>query len=225
MTEIPLQADRCRECGFEPRVGIIGKILVWVSIMWGSTFLVMALASLIVIFDGFPVRDSLIAFGFLAFLSAIGFGYVARKWEVYKQKPAIQPHETLESEDIDSTSVTEEWREAWKEGQERGDRYRDRIDHAPDWVFNAVIVTGVMISLSVWVVAVLELETAMIVSLIAGLAVLGLGVTVDVERTNRVYGTGFRWWFWGVLAVIPLIGWIPAIGWMIRRRRSLRALA
>lgn len=220
-SEIPLDADRCRECGFEPTVGILGKILVWVSLMWGSTFAVIALASLIVIFDGFPVRDGLIAAGVFGFLSMIGFGYVARKWEVYKQKPAIQPSENVEEADIDLGDVSDELRESWREGRERGDRFQERINNIPDWAFNAVILTGAILSLSVWVTAVYELETAMMVGLIGGLVLVGMGVALDVERTNRVRDTHFRAWFWSILAIIPLVGWIAGVGWIIRRRRAI----
>lgn len=216
-SEIPIEAERCPECGFEPRVGILGGIGVWVSLMLGSTFAVIALSSLIVIADGFPVRDGLIVAGITGFIALFFFGYIYNKWQTHKSKPA-QP-----TQESDGDGNSKSFRESWEEGKERGEDWKAKMDVAPDWVFNAVVLTGCMLSLSVWGVALLEFETALLISLLLGMLGLYLAVTLDVKRTNRVYGSGYRWYAYGIPAAIPLIGWVFGIVWLYRKRGTTRA--
>ena len=213
-SEIPVKADRCPQCGYEPRVGILGKIGIWVSLMLGSTFAVIALSSLIVIVDGFPVRDGLLVAGITGFISLFFFGYIYNKWQTHKSKPA-QP-----ATEPGNNSESKSFRESYEEGKERGENWKDKMDAAPDWVFNAAVLFGCMLSLSVWGVALLEYETALLVSLLLGMLGLYLAVVLDVKRVNRVHGSEFRWYAYGIPAAIPLIGWLFGLLWLARKRKK-----
>lgn len=198
-SEIPLEADRCPECGYEPRIGILGGIGMWVSLMLGSTFAVIALSSLIVIADGVPVRDGLLVAGITGAIALLFLAFVNKKWQDHRSKPA-QPVGRASGENADSESKS--IRESWDEGKERGENWTDRIDAAPEWVFNAAVLFGCVLSLSVWGVALLEFDTALLVSLLLGMLGLYLSIVLDVKRMNRVYGTGFKWYAYGIQDLI-----------------------
>jgi uncharacterized membrane protein YqjE len=183
--------------------------------MLGSTFAVIALSSLIVIADGVPVRDGLLVAGITGVIALFFLAFVNKKWQDHRSKPAqLVGRATGENADSESTSI----RESWDEGKERGENWKDRMDAAPEWVFNAAVLFGCVLSLSVWGVALLEFDTALLVSLLLGMLGLYLSIVLDVKRMNRVYGTGFKWYAYGIPAAIPLIGWVFGLVWLLRKR-------
>lgn len=219
-SEIPLQAERCSECGFEAKVGLIEKILIWISLMLGSTFLLISLSSLIVIAEGFPLTDGLIGFGIFGFISLIFFGYILNKWEIYKQKPAIQPSEDIEDTDVDLSDISDEWRESWQEGQERGEDIRERLDQLPSMIWTIGILVGAFFGVVTWILAVQELENAVVVALAGSLVLVPFSIMADIGRLNRTTNFNFRWWAYVVPAIIPLVGWIFGFVWLARKRQK-----
>jgi hypothetical protein len=221
-SEIPVDADRCRECGYEPGPGILGGIVMWVSGMIGSTFLVISLVSLIVILDGFPVVQGLTVAGFTGFIAAVFLGIVYAGYKGGQRKPTDEPLGTNE----ESKSMGE----SWNEGRERGERWAEQINTAyytavhalPSWLWTVGVLLGCVLSLSVWPAALQENEAAMSVGIIGGGFLLFLVIIVDSLRLNDAYDElNFRWWFWSILAFVPLIGWLFGLTWLWRRQSKI----
>lgn len=208
LSDIPHEAERCPECGFEPHVGVLGGAWAWVCLMLGSTSLVIALSTLAVIADGFPIQDGLIAFVFFGLSTLFFFGVVRRKWRVHTSKPT-QPRDEG-GEDGEQTSFGESIRE----GRERGEEWKNEIDAAPSWVFDGAVISGSVLSLSAWGFAMLELEATFFVCMVLGLVGLGLSVMIDVKRVNRVQGSSHRWYAYSIPAAIPLVGWMFGLYWL-----------
>ena len=104
MSDIPVEADRCPECGFEPGPGVLGGIVMWVSGMLSSVFLTIALVSLIVIATGFPILDGLIVVAFTGSIGAVFGGIVYAGYKGGQRGPTDPPvgsdiEDTVESSD------------------------------------------------------------------------------------------------------------------------------
>lgn len=211
-SQIPLEAERCPECGFEPKVGLLGKIGIWVSLMLGSTFLVIALSSLIVIVDGFPVTDALIVSGVTGFISLICFGYIYNKWEVYNQKPAIQPTELRSDneEDVD-------WE---KKGEKIGEKTVGVIHSIPNVAWSIGILVGILLGFAQWVLVGLEFESGFTIALVGGVVILSYSIMGDTRRLNRNTDLEFRWWFYTILGAIPAVGFIFGLVWLGRKKQK-----
>jgi len=225
--EIPVEADRCPECGFEPGPGILGGIVMWVSGMIGSTFLVITLAALIVIADGFPVMQALTAAGFTGFIAAVFLGIVYAGYKSGQRGPTDEP---LGSNTGESKSLSE----SWQDGSDRGERWAENANAAyyaavhalPPWLWTIGVLLGCVLSFAMWPAAAAENETAMSISLIAGGGLLFFVILVDTLRLNDAYDElNFRWWFWSILAFIPLIGWLFGLGWLWRRRKKTASVS
>lgn len=220
-TEIPVEAKRCPECGFEPNVGILGGIFMWIAFSVGTLFALIAIVSTAMIFTGFPVMDALYVTGFTGFIAAVCFAVVRAGYRQSKQKATDQPkHETRESKSIS---------ESWEEGAERGERIAERINsigpavvHAvPAWTWSAGTVLGIGLSLSLWYTALQENETGMMIGIVGGGLLLFFSILADSLRLNKHHDDlHFRWWFYSVLAFIPLIGWLFGVGWLLRKRQK-----
>jgi hypothetical protein len=218
-SEIPLQAERCSECGFEPKVGLISKIFIWISFINGLTFLLISLSSFILIADGFPLTDGLILFGVFGFISLSFFGYIYSKWEIYKQKPAIQPSEKIENTDVDLGEISDEWRESWQEGQERGEAIRERLDQLPSIIWTIGILAGVFFGVVTWILVVHEMTNAVFVALL-GSSLVPISIMPDIGRLNRTTNHNFRALAYCLPAAIPLVGWIFGLVWLARKRQK-----
>lgn len=228
--EIPVDADRCPECGYEPGTGILGGIVMWVSLMLGSTFLVIALASIIVTADGFPVLQGLTVAGFTGFIAAIFLGIVYAGYKGGQRGPTDESFGSSRGLGGESKSMTE----SWQDGAERGEEWADRINEVyyaavqalPTHLWTAGVLLGCVLSFAMWPAAAAENETAMSISLIAGGGLLFLVVLIDTLRVNHQNDDlEFRWWFWSILSFVPLIGWLFGLGWLWRRRKKTASAA
>lgn len=54
------------------------------------------------------------------------------------------------------------------------------------------------------------------------LVVLPFVVWIDVKRVNRIHDSSYKWWAWVIASFIPLIGWLPALTWLVRRRSTVQ---
>jgi len=70
-SEIPVAAERCPQCGYEPGPGILGGIVMWILFSNGFLFALIAIISVVLVFDGFPVLDALYVFAFTGFIAAV----------------------------------------------------------------------------------------------------------------------------------------------------------
>lgn len=211
-TEIPTRAERCPQCGFEPNVGLIGKLLSWVALMVGSTLLAIGLASFAIIFDGYSVVYGLAGFAFFGVLGLAGVGYAYNKWQYHRSSPVA------ESDAGPDQSAVASLQESWWEGKERGENIRERFYALPSAVFAGSIAFGVVLTFAPWVLVGSGFENAGILVLIAGMAWLGMSIVIDCERIREVHDKNPRWYFWGVLGLIPLVNWIGGLLWLWRRR-------
>lgn len=202
----------------------MGEWDVWFNV------LVMALASLIVIADGFPVLQGLTVAGFTGFLAAVFLGIVYAGYKGGQRRPTNEPLGSSTGSGGESKSMTE----SWQNGAERGEEWADRINevyyaaiHAlPTWLWTVGVILGCILSFAMWPTAAAENEAAMTISLIAGGGLLFLVVLIDTLRVNHQYNDlEFRWWFWSVLAFVPLVGWLFGFAWLWRRRKGTASAA
>lgn len=220
-TEIPVEAKRCPQCGFEPNVGILGGIFIWIAFSVGMLFALIAVGSIVIIFTGFPVMGALYVAGFTGFISAVCFAIVRAGYRQSKRKATDQPkHETRESKSIS---------ESWEEGAERGERIANRINsigpavvHAvPAWTWSVGTVLGIILSLSLWYSTAIEDEAGMMIGILGGGLLLFFSIMIDAYRLNWADNDlQFRWWFYSVLAFVPLIGWLFGLLWLARKRQK-----
>lgn len=147
-SSIPVEAERCRECGYEPGPGILGGIVMWVSGMVGSVFVTIALTTVVVILDGFPVIDGLIVFLFTGGIGAVLLGIVYAGYRAGLRGPTDPPTD----ERGDDKTISE----SWQEGAERGDAIADKIGQLgpaivgilPSWTWTVGILLGIILHLS-----------------------------------------------------------------------------
>lgn len=222
-SRIPTDADRCRECGYEPGPGILGGIVMWVSGMLASVFVTIALATLVVIFTGFPIVDGLIVFLFAGGIGAALLGIVYGGFRAGRRGPTDRPTHGERAEE--ETSIAE----SWQDGIERGDAFADRVGQLgpaiiavlPSWTWTAGVLLGVVLHLALWVVTGQEGEIGMSVALLGGITVSFAAILGDTFRVKwRENDYSPRWWFWTILGMIPLFGWIFGLLWVGRKRQK-----
>lgn len=73
---ISIEADRCRHCGFEPSVGIIGGILMWVIGGIGTVFALIAIISIVLVFGDLALTSGVLAFVITGGIAAVCFGLI-----------------------------------------------------------------------------------------------------------------------------------------------------
>lgn len=220
-TEIPVEADRCPQCGHEPGPGILGGITMWVSGILGSVFMTIAVVSLVLIATGVPVINALIVFAFTGGIGAFFGAIVYAGYRSARRGPTEQmfgePDEPSESDDPEQTP--------WERGEAIGERVNDlgpAITAAlPQWTWTTGVLLGVVLHLSLWVATAQESELGMGVALLGGIIVSFVAVMADSKRLEwRGDGYSPRWWFWTVPATVPLFGWIFGLAWILRKRQK-----
>lgn len=221
MSEIPVKADRCPECGFEPSTGILGGIVMWIAFSIGMLFALIAVVSIILVFDGFPLTDAFYVFAFTGTIAAICFGLVYQGYQTSERGPT----DKAPGQDRESKSMSE----SWQDGAERGEAIADRVNNTwpaivavlPTWTWTAGVVLSAVLNFSVWVTAVQENETGMLIGIAGGGLLAVFSILADSKRLNWSNDEWrFRWWFWSILAVIPLIGWLFGLAWLARKRQK-----
>jgi len=219
-TDIPVEADRCPQCGHEPGPGILGGIVMWVSGMLGSVFATIAVVTLVLIATGFPIIDGLTVFAFTGGIAAFFVAIVYTGYRSMRRGPTEQP---LGAPDEPSESDMS----AWERGSERGGAAAERINNIgpaivaalPAWTWTVGVLLGVVLHLSLWVATAQESEIGMSVGFLGGMIVSFAAVLSDTKRLEwRGDEYSPRWWFWTVLAMIPLFGWIFGLLWLVRKR-------
>ena len=181
---------------------------------------------LITPFVGTPITSA--ALGALLFVGAGTIQALIASWiGGYGTKYAAEQPDGLGSNDEESKSFMEEMREAHERGEERGDEIRSRIDDLPSTIFTSAILAGVLLVVVTFVVVGAEMEVdgippedLMAIAMIASMIVLGFTVLAVIGRVNRVRDANHKWWIWGIGAIIPILGVIPAVVWIWRRNSS-----
>jgi len=217
MSDIPVEADRCPECGFEPGPGVLGGIFMWISGMLASVCLTIALVSIFIIFTGFPVVGGLTV---AAFTGGIGAFFGAIVYAGYRsgQRGATDPP---------TGSGMQETVESW-DGEEIGEAAGERINALgpamvaalPVWSWTVGVLLGVVLHLSLWVATLQESEIGIGVGLLGGLIVSFAAVVGDTHRVKWSTDYSPRWWFWAIPAAVPLFGWIFGLAWLARKRQK-----
>lgn len=234
-SEIPLKAQRCPQCGYEPGKPVLGPIgtILGVLLLIGAIFqiLIGALA-LLTLFVGVPITSALA--GAAIFVGAGAFQGAIANWigKFGTHYAAEQPDETAKQED--SKPFKEEMQEAYEQGGERGERWQQyvkrHIDQLSPWVFTSAIIAGIGLLFSTFVIVGGEMEVAgvptedlFLIPFMMSIIFLALTVLTDIGRVNRLYNTNHKWWAWVLPSMIPFIGFIPAIAWIWRRRKTEQA--
>ena len=231
-TDIPLKAERCPQCGYEPGKAVLGPIgtIIGIILLIGAIFqILVGVLSLLTVFVGVPITGALI--GAAIFIGAGAIQGIIADWigKFGTHYAAEQPDETTLQEE--SKSFKEEMQEASEQGRERGERWQQniihRIDQLSPWVFTSTIIAGIV--LVFFSVGVTSMETELagvptedigVTFLILSFFVFPFTVYADVRRVNRLYNTDHKWWLWTFLSMIPFIGFIPALAWVWRRRST-----
>jgi len=225
-SEIPVEADRCPECGYEPSPGILGGIVMWIAFSIGMLFALIAVVSGILVFDGFPIMDAFYVFAFTGAIAAVCFGIVYSGYHTAKRGPTDP---ALGEGNGESESVTDSWKDGEEIGEEIGERINSlgpaTVDALPEWTWTAGVILGVALNFSVWVTAVMENESAMMIGIFGGGVLLFLSIVTDAYRLNWADNDlHFRWWFYSILAFLPLIGWLFGLAWLARKRQKTGSL-
>lgn len=219
-TEIPVEAERCPQCGHEPGPGILGGIVMWMSGMFASVFVTIAAVSLLLIFTGFPVIDGLTVVAFTGGIGAFFAGIVYVGYRSARRGPTEQM--------FGEPSEDPELEQSWERGSERGEAVADSINSfgpaivaaLPPWTWTAGIFLGITLHLSLWVATVQESEIGMGVGLLGGIIVSFAAIVSDTYRVKWTTEYSPRWWFWGILGITPLFGWIFGLLWLVRKRQK-----
>lgn len=230
-TDIPLKAERCPQCGWEPGKPVLGGLGVVVGfvLMFGAIFQI--LVGVIVLFTplvGVPFVSA--ALGAFLFVGAGSIQALIASWlGGFGTKYAAEQPDESGTEGEDSKAFMEEMREAQQHGEERGEKIRGKIDTFPDAIFTAGILAGVLLTVVALVVAGSESEIVgippedlMAISMTVALIVMVFTILADIGRVNRVYDADHKWWIWGIGALIPFFGTIPALVWIWRRKSTTR---
>jgi hypothetical protein len=188
--------------------------------MVASVFITIAFATVIVIFDGFPVVDGLIVFLFTGGVGAVLLGVVYAGFRAGRRGPTDSPTGQREKQ----KSITE----SWQEGAERGDAIAEKIGQLgpaivgalPSWTWTVGVFLGIILHLSLWVVTGQESEIGMGVALLGGISVSFAAIVADTFRVNWEGDYSPRWWFWMILGTLPLFGWIFGLLWLARKRQK-----
>lgn len=227
-TSIPVEADRCPACGYEPGPGILGGIVMWVSGMLASVFLTIAITSLLVIVTGFPILDGLIVFTFTGGIGTF-FGLIVYAGYLSARLKPANAAAKSKIEDTDSAGTPtgtsmQDRVESW-DGEAAGERINNLgpaiVATLPAWTWTAGVLLGIVLHLSLWVATLQESEIGMGLGLLGGMIVSFVAIVSDTKRLAW-HGNGYspRWWFWTVPAMIPLFGWIFGFAWLLRKRQK-----
>lgn len=228
---IPVDAQRCPRCGYEPGKPVLGPIgtILGALLLLGAVFQILGgVLILFTVFVGVPITSALLGGGI--FIAAGGFQAAIADWfgKFGTHYAAEQPDNTTIQDEEES------FKQALEEGQQRGedigDRYRERIDQISPWVFTSFIIAGAGFVFLVFIIIGAETEVAgapsedlFLIPFIMSIAILGFTVLADVGRVNRVYETDHKWWIWSPLSMIPLIGFLGAFVWVWKRRKAEKA--
>jgi len=224
-TEIPLKAERCPQCGYEPgkaKLGGIGKILGGILLI-GAVFQILGgILSFLTVLGGVPITSALLAG--VIFVGLGGLQAAVAEWlGRFNTYYATEEGDEIEVEEESKQSV----REALERGRERRKKRQEWIDQLSPLVFTSVIIAGVGLVFLTIVIAGMETEIAgvppedlFILPFAMSLFVLTFAVLGDIGRVNRIYGTNHKWWVWVLPSMIPIVGFIPALGWVLRRRKT-----
>lgn len=231
-TDIPLKAERCPQCGYEPGKAVLGPIgtIIGIILLIGAIFqILVGVLSLLTVFAGVPITSALT--GAAIFIGAGAIQGTIADWigKFGTHYAAEQPDETTLREE--SKSFKEEMQEASEQGRERGERWQQsilhRIDQLSPWVFTATIIAGIGFVFLTFVIIGSEIEVAgvppedlFMIPFTMSMFIFAFTVYADVRRVNRLYNTDHKWWLWTFLSMIPFIGFIPALAWVWRRRST-----
>jgi hypothetical protein len=222
-SEIALEAERCPECQYEPGsavLGPIGKILGFLLLLGAMFQLLVGILLLITPLIGAPITSAIL--GAAIFIISGTIQALIASWlGGYGTKYAAEQPETSG----DQKSFRDEIRDGKQRGEEWNTRIRNWIDELPASVFSASIAAGILLIFMSFIVVGTEIDLAGLTSedllgitLILSMTVLSFTVIADVGRVNRVYDANYRGWLYGLPAVLPLVGFIPALIWIWRRR-------
>jgi hypothetical protein len=221
-SNIPVDAERCRECGYEPGPGILGGVVMWVSGMLASVFLTITVVSLFIITTGFPIVDALTVAVFTGSIGGFFGAIVYAGVRSARRKPTDPP----------TGAGIQETVESW-DGEAAGESLGKRINNigpavvaaVPNWTWTVGVLLGIVLHLSLWVTTAQESEIGMSVGFLGGMTVSFVAIAGDTHRVKwRDDGYLPRWWFWTVPAMIPLFGWIFGILWLARKRQKTGAV-
>lgn len=226
-TEIPLNAQRCPQCGYEPGkpvLGAIGKI-IGALILIGAIFqMLLGVVSLLTIFSGVPISSSLLAGGIFLAAGIIQAGIANWLGKFGTYYAAEQPGGKYTDED--SNSFKEDIQEGYEQGVAIRERRQKRVDQLSSGVFSSAIFAGIGLLLLSFIVVGTDVriggvptEDIFIIPFAISMAIIPSTVLSDLGRVNRLYNANYRWWVWVVPAMIPFIGFIPAVVWIWRRRK------
>jgi hypothetical protein len=235
-SEISLDAERCPECQYEPGkpvLGPIGSILGFILMMGAIFQILIGVLVLFTPFAGAPITSALV--GMLLFVGAGSLQATVAIWlgGFRQKKAAEQPEESDSAEGDDETgSFTEELAESYEEGrekrEERAERIQERVDALPSSLFSAGILATVLFMFTTFVLIGADFEFAgvqtgnvFVLPFLLSLVVLPFVVWIDVKRVNRIHESSHKWWAWVISSFIPLIGWLPALAWLVRRRSTV----
>lgn len=217
-SEIPVEAGRCPQCGYEPGPGLLGGIVMWVFFTIGMLFTLIASASIIVIFDGFSIIDALYVVAFTGAIAAFCFLVVYSGYMSSQRRPTDPPVGTEMQDTVES----------W-DGEAAGEAIGKRINSlgpaivaaVPAWTWTVGVVLGVILNFSVWLTTGLGNESAMMIGVIVGGLLSFFAILTDASRLNWADNDlDFRWWFYSILAFVPLIGWLFGLAWLLRKRQK-----
>jgi len=224
-TEIPLKAERCPQCGYEPgkaKLGGIGKIL-GAFLLIGAVFQILAgILSFLTVLGGVPITSALLAG--VIFVGLGGLQAAVAEWlGRFNTYYATEEGDEIEVEEENKQSV----REALERGRERRKKRQEWIDQLSPLVFTSLIIAGGGVGFLSLIIVGGDVATAggdpfylFMILFSSSLITLAYTVLGDVGRVNRIYGTNHKWWVWALPSMIPIVGFIPALGWVLRRRKT-----
>lgn len=227
-TTIPLKAERCPQCGYEPGkavLGPIGAILGFLLLMGGGFQILVGVLSLLTVFVGVPITSAVV--GAVLFLGIGGIQITIADWlgKFGTHYAAEQPDEVTAEED--KQSFKEALEEGYQRGEERKSRVRQRIDALSPQVFTSFVIVGAAFGFLSLIIIGAETEIAgvppedlFVIPFIMSMSILAFTVLADIGRVNRVYEANHRWWVWVFSSMIPIVGFIPALGWVWRRQKT-----
>jgi len=224
-TEIPVEADRCPQCGYEPSSGIFGKIFAFIVFSNATLFAVITIVIPITALAGAPLTAVFSTTAVTGTIAALLFGFLYLRHKTISRGPTEKPP-LAPDEDRDPKSFEESMQDGWERGEAIGERINSigpmTARLFPAWTWTVVALLGAALNLSVWVSTGLNDETGMMVGVVGGGLLSFFAVLTDVKRLNWIGDEeyAFRWWFWSLLAFVPLFGWLFTTGWLARKRQK-----
>jgi hypothetical protein len=214
---------------------------MWIAFSIGTLFALIAVVSIILVFDGFPLTDAFYVFAFTGAIAAVCFGIVYAGYSTAKRGPT----DKAPGQDSESKSMSE----SWQEGAERGERIGEKLDAAilwpfraaqsviptvkvsspafPSWAWTVGVVVGCLLSVSVWPTALAEKDAGMAIGIFGGGLALLVSVAMDARRLNRDPDSdfAFRWWAYALPSAVPLFGWVFGVLWLARKFQKTGSIA